>query len=122
MKEHRFFSRKKYTKWVEFFIGFLCTVFIFLTLFFNIPLLTSIIQYLDGQIYDQIIRLNWHKYPQIPQVIIVDIDEKSVQKEGRWPWPRDKMANLVNKLKGSGVVTIGLDIVMSEPETNYAIG
>ena len=27
-----------------------------------------------------------------PQVVIIDIDEASLAKEGRWPWPRDKLA------------------------------
>ena len=33
-----------------------------------------------------------------PQIVIVDIDEKSLRREGHWPWPRDKLARLVDQL------------------------
>lgn len=33
-----------------------------------------------------------------PRVVIVDIDEKSIAAEGRWPWPRDKLAQLLDQL------------------------
>src|SRR3989338_1313568 len=47
-------------------------------------------------------------------VIIVAIDEKSVNELGRWPWPRTTMARLIDNLAPAKVV--GLDIVFSEPE------
>lgn len=49
------------------------------------------------------------------EVVIVAIDEKSVNELGRWPWPRTTMAKLVKGLVPAKVV--GLDIVFSEPET-----
>ena len=49
------------------------------------------------------------------EVIIVAIDEKSVNELGRWPWPRTTMARLIDNLAPAKVV--GLDIVFSEPET-----
>ena len=48
-------------------------------------------------------------------VIIVAIDEKSVNELGRWPWPRTVMARLVNNLAPAKVAAF--DIVFSEPET-----
>lgn len=47
-------------------------------------------------------------------VVIVAIDEKSVNELGRWPWPRKKIARLVESLKDADVVA--LDIVFSEKE------
>jgi len=32
------------------------------------------------------------------RIVIVDIDEKSLQEEGRWPWGRNKLAQMVDKL------------------------
>ena len=81
-----------------------------------------LVRFLDNRIYDQMVQFNLRPHPQNPRVVIIDIDNLSVQKEGRWPWPRNKMADLINKLKQSGVVTIGTDIVMAEPEVNYAQG
>ena len=50
------------------------------------------------------------------QVVIVDIDEKSLQQEGQWPWQRKKIATLIDTLTSSGAGIIGLDIVFSEPD------
>jgi len=49
------------------------------------------------------------------EVVIVAIDEKSVNELGRWPWNRTTMARLIKGLAPAKVV--GLDIVFSEPET-----
>ncbi|HFD2285674.1 TPA: CHASE2 domain-containing protein, partial [Legionella pneumophila] len=84
-------------KWTEFFLGLTVTLLVLLTLFFNVPLLNSLISQFEGRIYDQIINFNWHSKPENLKVIIIDIDEKSLEQEGRWPWPRNKIAELLNK-------------------------
>jgi len=50
------------------------------------------------------------------EIVIVGIDEKSIAEIGRWPWPRTKMAELIDKISGSGARTIGVDILFSEKE------
>lgn len=47
-------------------------------------------------------------------VVIVDIDEKSLAKLGQWPWSRDKVAIILDNLTNAGVGVIGLDIVFAE--------
>ncbi len=47
---------------------------------------------------------------------IVEIDEQSIAKFGQWPWPRTKMAAIVDKLSELGAATIALDIVFSEAD------
>jgi adenylate cyclase len=49
-----------------------------------------------------------------PEVIIVAVDEKSINELGRWPWPRKYIAELVKGLKPAKVVA--LDMLFSEPE------
>ncbi|WP_457601371.1 CHASE2 domain-containing protein [Hydrogenivirga sp.] len=49
------------------------------------------------------------------RVLVVAIDEKSVNELGRWPWSRKVIAELVRKLASAKVVA--LDIVFSEPES-----
>ena len=49
-------------------------------------------------------------------VVIVDIDEKSLAKDGQWPWPRTRVAELVTKLTRAGAVVIAFDIVFPEPD------
>lgn len=54
------------------------------------------------------------------RVVILDIDEASLRKEGRWPWSREKVGHLVEVLKRQGVRTLGFDIAFTEPERNIA--
>jgi adenylate cyclase len=52
------------------------------------------------------------------KIVILDIDEKSLANEGRWPWSRHKLAELVSTLAEYGVVVVAFDVVFSEPERN----
>jgi len=57
--------------------------------------------------------------PEISEnVVVVAIDEKSVNELGRWPWSRRVIARLVDNLTEARVVA--LDIVFSEPESDEA--
>ncbi|MFK4512341.1 adenylate/guanylate cyclase domain-containing protein [Bradyrhizobium daqingense] len=49
-------------------------------------------------------------------VVIVDIDDKSLAKLGQWPWPRTRIADLIQNLTSHGAVAIGFDVVFSEPD------
>lgn len=51
-------------------------------------------------------------------VVIVAVDERSVNELGRWPWPREKTAALISSLGKARVVA--LDIVFSESESPKA--
>ncbi|CAM4454913.1 MAG: hypothetical protein LEGION0403_FIIPPAGN_01267 [Legionella sp.] len=122
MNAPQFLPKILKSKLAQFSLGLFCTAFIFLADVIHLPLVSFLIDQLDDRVYDQIVQLNRRPHLPNPKVVIIDIDDRSVQKEGRWPWPRNKLAELINKLKGAGVVTIGMDMVMAEPEVNYAIG
>ena len=50
------------------------------------------------------------------RVVVLDIDEPSLAREGQWPWPRARLAEIVERLyRDYGVFTIGFDIVFAEP-------
>src|SRR3954453_19477540 len=49
-------------------------------------------------------------------VVIVDIDDKSMEKLGQWPWPRTRIADLVTELTRLGAVVIAFDVVFAEPD------
>jgi CHASE2 domain-containing sensor protein/two-component sensor histidine kinase len=56
--------------------------------------------------------------PKFPSdVVLVLIDDESLARHGRWPWSRTKLANLVTTLSRSGAQVIGLDILLSEPQS-----
>ncbi|HVO15125.1 MAG TPA: adenylate/guanylate cyclase domain-containing protein [Alphaproteobacteria bacterium] len=48
-------------------------------------------------------------------VVIVRIDERSIQKLGRWPWSRQLYAELVDKLAAAGASVIAFDVLFTEP-------
>ncbi|MGD9662879.1 MAG: CHASE2 domain-containing protein [Porticoccaceae bacterium] len=50
-----------------------------------------------------------------PRIVIVDIDEHSLASEGRWPWPREKTARLIESITAAGAAVVGLDILFPEP-------
>lgn len=53
-----------------------------------------------------------------PAVVMAVIDEKSLDAEGRWPWPRSKIAALVDILSRDGARVIAFDITFAEPDEN----
>jgi adenylate cyclase len=57
-----------------------------------------------------------------PRVVIVDIDERSLREEGQWPWPRGRLADLVDRLFDRyRVAALGFDVVFAEPDPSDAI-
>ena len=57
-----------------------------------------------------------------PRIVIVDIDEKSLVAEGRWPWSRDKVALLTQQLFDRyKVKVLGFDVIFSEPDTTSGL-
>ena len=57
-----------------------------------------------------------------PAVVLAMVDEKSLDVEGRWPWPRSKIASLVDTLSADGAKVIGFDIGFLEPDENSELG
>lgn len=58
-----------------------------------------------------------------PRIVIVDIDEASLVRVGRWPWSRDVVARLVTQLADHyRARAIGFDVVFAEPDTSSGYG
>ena len=58
------------------------------------------------------------KIPTSEKVALVTIDEKSLDELGRWPWPRTRMAQLLDALVKAEAGVVGFDIVWAEPDEN----
>jgi adenylate cyclase len=57
-----------------------------------------------------------------PRVVIVDIDEKSLTAEGRWPWRRDKVAAMVDRLFDQyGAAVVAFDVVFAERDESSGL-
>jgi adenylate cyclase len=76
-----------------------------------------ILDLIELKTYDLRFRSRGQLNPSTP-VVMALIDEKSLDAEGRWPWPRSKIARLVNLLSQDGVKVIGFDIGFLEPDAN----
>ncbi len=74
---------------------------------------------IDFLIYDirQSSTLN-PSYLKNSRIVIIAIDNKSIQQEGRWPWRYNKISLLITKLRDQGASVIAFDRVFSEPEKN----
>src|SRR5438093_12576909 len=78
---------------------------------------TSILDLIELKTYDLRFLSRGPLQPS-PAVVMAVIDEKSLATEGRWPWPRSKIAALVDTLSHDGARVIGFDIAFSEPDEN----
>ncbi len=75
------------------------------------PLADSI----EGKIYDSFLR-SAPRPPAPGPIAIVDLDEASLERYGQWPWPRYRIARLLDKIRGDGATAVGLDMVFAEPD------
>jgi len=74
-----------------------------------------VLEQLEWRLLDWRFQLRGEQVPESP-VVIVGIDAKSIEELGRWPWPRNVMGELIDRIGASGSVAIGLDVTFSEPE------
>jgi len=88
----------------------------------RLPLLAN----LEAIVYDTRLRLSM---PQTvdSRIVILDIDEKSLAEkeqggEGHWPWPRDRLALLIDKLFDQyEIAVVGFDVVFAERDESSGI-
>jgi serine phosphatase RsbU (regulator of sigma subunit)/CHASE2 domain-containing sensor protein len=53
--------------------------------------------------------------PPTTQIVHMDIDDRSLEAIGRWPWPRDRFAAILDEIGRAKPKVVGIDIVYSEP-------
>lgn len=70
---------------------------------------------LRGRVFDGYQRALPRPVPDVP-VVIVDIDDASLERVGQWPWSRDVLADLVRRLHAMGAAVIVFDMVFAEPD------
>ena len=81
----------------------------------------GVLQRLDDIIYDARLRSTM---PQTidERIVIVDIDEKSLSEIGRWPWSRNKLAELVDELfERQKTAILGFDLVFAEEDDSSGL-
>jgi adenylate cyclase len=75
---------------------------------------------LEHTVYDTLVRAVPTHVPD-DRVVIVDVDERSLSAIGQWPWRRDIIGSLVDRLRDLGAAAIALDIVFAESD-RYGTG
>jgi len=90
---------------------------VILTLFVvRVPILDLV----ELKTYDLRFRSRPAKKP-LPHIALAVIDEKSLDIEGQWPWPRAKIARLIRILSEDGAKVIGVDICFAEPDKDNSL-
>jgi CHASE2 domain-containing sensor protein len=97
-------------------LGGFVTVLCLIAYFGDWPLLRSI----EAWTYDVRVSLRANPKPS-DQIVIVGVDEESLTRIGRWPWPRSVIGELLDILRESGAKVIGVGFVFSEPDQNQGL-
>jgi adenylate cyclase len=94
-------------------LTFCSILFVIILFLLNVPILDMI----ELRTYDLRLLSRQARQPS-PAVVLAMIDEKSLDTEGRWPWPRSKLAALVDRLSEDQAKVIAFDIGFLEPDEN----
>jgi CHASE2 domain-containing sensor protein len=68
------------------------------------------VRHMVFDMYQQVLPRRVEQFP----VVIVDIDEASIAALGQWPWPRTRLARLLEATQQLGALAVGLDMIMPE--------
>jgi adenylate cyclase len=66
-------------------------------------------------LFDEFQRWRPRVYAEPPPIRIVEIDDASIAKLGRWPWPRARLAEMIEKIGQAGAAVVALDILLYDP-------
>ncbi len=113
------FKPRKLLQLTSFRFGCLLAVAAVSGYIFSGNLVTGFFQSLDNRLTDFTFQLRGGIEPG-GQVVIIDIDERSLGELGQWPWPRNDLARLLQKLDEAGCRVAALDLVFAEPDRTSA--
>ncbi len=104
------FARKFRTR--EMLVAGLIGALALLLFFWNPPAL----RHLESTVLDGYFQLRGPLDAGSTPVALVAIDDHAIHRIGRWPWPRDVLAELVERVRAAGPRAVALDLVFPEPE------
>lgn len=68
--------------------------------------------------FDHLVRRHADPAKADPNLVLLAIDESSLEAFGRWPWPRDRYGYVVRYLKRAGAKAVVFDVMFFEPDEN----
>lgn len=73
----------------------------------------------------RVARNAFHKHHASGDIVLIDIDDPSLRQIGRWPWPRGRYGELIDKLSDAGAKRIFIDVMMdgtTDPQSDRRLG
>lgn len=85
-----------------------------ISLLFLFSAQSDLIQSLERKAYD--VGVSATDRTPSPRIAIIAIDQQSIDNIGRWPWPRDVHARMIDKLAQAQSKVVGTTIFFAEPQ------
>ena len=74
------------------------------------------LQPIDWLVYDALVRSASGRGVERGTTAVVVVDDASVAERGQWPWPRDMVAELIDRLHDMGATATAFDVLFAEPD------
>ena len=71
---------------------------------------------IQNLVFDQYQRWKPRPYAFDQPVRVIAVDDESLKRLGQWPWPRERLATLVDALKNAGAAAIVFDFLFAEKD------
>ena len=78
---------------------------------------TETIELMRAGLYDRLLAAVAPASPGEARVVVLDIDSASLEREGAWPWRRERIARLIEAARAAGAAAIGVDILFATPDS-----
>ena len=66
-------------------------------------------------LFDEFQRWRPRVYAELPPIRVVEIDDASIAKLGRWPWPRARLGEMIAKIADAGAAVVAIDVLLYDP-------
>ena len=104
----------------KFFIYFLLSFFVAAGTIFSYLIFPRTFETFDNKLRD-VLFINRGPIEPTGHVVVIDIDEKSLEEIGQFPWSRNDVAKMVINLTNAGIVAIGFDIMFPEADRSSPV-
>ncbi len=99
----------------KFFYYFLLAVTVFMSILFFYSYIPKTLNSFDNRLRDYMFILRG-EVEDSKNIVIIDLDNRSLKEVGQWPWSRDTVSDLLINLTNAGVGLVGFDIVFAEED------
>jgi len=99
----------------KFFYYFLLAITVFMAILFFYSYIPKTLNSFDNRLRDYMFILRG-EVEDSKNIVIIDLDNRSLKEVGQWPWSRDTVSDLLINLTNAGVGLVGFDIVFAEED------